>query len=167
MSSQSYARSNEDSCLYTKKCIDNSYVILVLYVDDMFIAAKTRMSCPNQKILSQTFDMKSLGTAKHICGMHTTQERSNECTYLSQSEYVCKILKKFNMESAKPLSTPLSMHVKLSKDECPKSDHEKEFMSKIPYQSTIGSLMYAMIDSNQARHCICSGSCEHTFVKPS
>ena len=63
----------------------------------------------------------------------------------SQSEYVCKILKtRLNMENAKPLSTPLSMHVKLSKDECPKSDHEKEFMSKIPYQSAVGSLMYTL-----------------------
>ena len=49
------------------------------------------------------------------------------------------------MENAKPFSTPLSMHSKLSKEECPKSDHEKEFMSKIPYQSAVGSLMYAMI----------------------
>ena len=63
---------------------------------------------------------------------------------LSQSEYVCKILKRFNMENAKPVSTPLSMHVKLSKDKCPKSDHEKEFMSKIPYQSAVGSLMYTL-----------------------
>ena len=49
------------------------------------------------------------------------------------------------MENAKPLSTPLSMHSKLSKEECPKSDHEKEFMSKIRYQSAVGSLMYAKI----------------------
>ena len=34
------------------------------------------------------------------------------------------------MENAKPLSTPLSMHGNLSKDECPKSDNEKDFMSK-------------------------------------
>ena len=43
------------------------------------------------------------------------------------------------------MESALSMHVKLSKDECPKSDHEKKFMSKIPYQSVVGSLMYAMI----------------------
>ena len=119
MRSQSYARSNEDSCLYTKKCIDDSYVILILYVDDMLIAGKNKDELSKlKKNLSQTFDMKDLGNAKHILGMRITRDRSNGCIYLSQSEYVCKILKRFNMENAKPLSTPLSMHVKLSKDEC-------------------------------------------------
>ena len=37
------------------------------------------------------------------------------------------------------------MHVKPSTSECPKSDDEKEFMSKIPYQSIVGNLMYDMI----------------------
>ena len=64
------------------------------------------------------------------------------CVNLSN---VCKILKRFNVENVKRLSTPLSMHVKLSKDECPHSDHEKEFMNKFPYQSTVGSLMYAIM----------------------
>ena len=89
--------------------------------------------------------MKDLGNAKHILGMHITRDRSNGCIFLSQFEYVCKILKRFNMENAKLLRTPLSMQAKLSKEECPKSDHEKEFMSKIRYQSAVGSLMYAMI----------------------
>ena len=43
------------------------------------------------------------------------------------------------------LFVPLSMHVKLSKDECPKFENEKEFMSKNPYQCVVGSLMYALI----------------------
>ena len=46
---QSYARSNEYSCLYTKKCIDDAYEILILYVDDMLISSKKRMSCPNNR----------------------------------------------------------------------------------------------------------------------
>ena len=48
------------------------------------------------------------------------------------------------MES-KTWGTPLSTHVKLSKNECPKSDDEKEFMSKIPYHFVVGSLVYATI----------------------
>ena len=119
----------------------------------MLIAGKNKDELSKlKKNLNQTFDMKDLGNAKHILGMRITRDRSNGCIYLSQSKYVCKILKRFNMENAKPLSTPLSMHVKLSKEECPKCDHEKEFMSKIPYQSTVGSLMYAIIATRQTLH---------------
>ena len=49
------------------------------------------------------------------------------------------------MENAKPLSTPLPTYVKLSTCDCPTSDEDKEFMSKVPYQSAVGSLMYAMV----------------------
>ena len=35
--------------------------------------------------------------------------------------------------------------LKFSKNECPKFDDEKEFLSKIPYQFVVGSIMYAMI----------------------
>ena len=146
MRSQSYDRSNEDSCLYTKKCLDDSYVISILYVDDMLIANKNKDELSKLKTyLSQTFDMKNLGNAKHILNMCITHDRINGCIYLPQFEYVCKILKKFNMKNAKPLSIPLSMHVKLGKNEIPKSYDEKEYMSKIPYQLVVGNLMYAMI----------------------
>ena len=81
-------------------------MILILYVDDMLIAGKNKDELSKlKKILNQTFDMKDLGNAKHILGMRITRDRSNGCIYLSQSEYVCKILKRFNMENAKPLST--------------------------------------------------------------
>ncbi|MCO5609030.1 hypothetical protein L7F22_063251 [Adiantum nelumboides] len=35
--------------------------------------------------------------------------------------------------------------LKLSKDDCPKSDAEKAKMAKVPYSSAVGSLMYAMV----------------------
>ena len=54
--------------------------------------------------------------------MCITRDRSVGCIYLSQFEDVCKILKKFGMDSAKPLSTRLFMCVKLSKKECPRFD---------------------------------------------
>ena len=49
------------------------------------------------------------------------------------------------MENAKPVNSPLVGHHKLSKDHCPTSKKEKEAMKKVPYQSTVGSLMYAMV----------------------
>lgn len=49
------------------------------------------------------------------------------------------------MKDAKPVGTPLAAHFKLSVDLCPCDDKEKEEMSKIPYASAVGSLMYAMV----------------------
>ena len=49
------------------------------------------------------------------------------------------------MVGGKTLSTLLPPYVKLSEQDCPKSDDEKAKMAKIPYASVVGSLMYAMI----------------------
>ena len=49
------------------------------------------------------------------------------------------------MQDAKPVSTPLVIHFKLTKEMCPKIQEEIDYMSKVPYSSTVGSLMYAMV----------------------
>ena len=49
------------------------------------------------------------------------------------------------MQNVKPVSIPLASHFKLSKEACPKTQEEMARMSKVPYASTIGSLMYAMV----------------------
>ena len=49
------------------------------------------------------------------------------------------------MENAKAISTPLLGHLKLNKEIYPMTKEEKEKMSKRPYISAIGSLMYAMV----------------------
>ena len=40
MLSQGYKRSDTDQCLYTKQAKNGSFLILILYVDDMLIAGK-------------------------------------------------------------------------------------------------------------------------------
>jgi hypothetical protein len=64
---------------------------------------------------------------------------------LSQGEYIEKVLERFRMQNAKPVSTPLANHFKLTKEMCPKTQEEIEYMSRVPYSSTVGSLMYAMV----------------------
>ena len=49
------------------------------------------------------------------------------------------------MHNEKPVSTLLAIHFKLSKEMCPKTQEEIEYMSKVPYSSAVGSLMYAMV----------------------
>jgi hypothetical protein len=49
------------------------------------------------------------------------------------------------MQDAKLVSTPLANHFKLTKEMCPKTQEEIDYMSKVPYSSTVGSLMYVMV----------------------
>ncbi|KAH9331630.1 hypothetical protein KI387_003738, partial [Taxus chinensis] len=64
---------------------------------------------------------------------------------LSQEEYIKKVLERFNMQDVKLVGTPLAGHFKLSKEQCPKTEQERNQMSKVPYSSAVGSLMYAMV----------------------
>jgi hypothetical protein len=98
-----------------------------------------------KKQLSREFDMKDLGAAKQILGMRINRDKQKGTLQLSQEEYIDRILKRFNMSNAKPVSTPLASHFRLSKDQSPKTEEEKDFMAKVPYASAIGSLMYAIV----------------------
>ena len=147
MLSQKFRRSNYDSCVYLK-VVDGSAIYLLLYVDDMLIAAKDKSEIAKLKAqLSSEFEMKDLGAAKKILGMEITRERHSGKLYLSQKGYIEKVLRRFNMHDAKPVSTPLAAHFRLSSDLCPQSDYDIEYMSRVPYSSAVGSLMYAMVCS--------------------
>ena len=64
-----FKRCEADHCCYVKS-FDNSYTILLLYVDDMLIIGFSIEEINNlKKQLSKQFAMKDLGAAKQIIGM--------------------------------------------------------------------------------------------------
>ena len=102
-----FKRCEADHYCYVKS-FDNSYIILLLYVDDMLIAGSSIEENNNlKKQLSKQFAMKNLGATKQILGMKIIRDKANGTLKLSQSEYVKKVLSRFNMNEAKPMSTPL------------------------------------------------------------
>jgi hypothetical protein len=114
----------------------------------MLIAAKSMKEIAALKAqLSSEFDMKDLGAAKKILGMEIVRDRKCGLMYLSQKSYIEKVLRHFNKQNAKPVSTPLAPHFKLSAKQCAETDADLEYMSKVPYSSAVGSLMYAMVFS--------------------
>ncbi|KAG8503271.1 hypothetical protein CXB51_001260 [Gossypium anomalum] len=115
MTSHDFKRSSFDSFVYFKKNSDGSFVYLLLYVNDMLIAAKDKGEIRKVKAqLSEEFEMKDLGPAKKILGMEILRDRKISKLYLSQKGYIEKVLCRFNMQSAKPVSTPLAAHFRLS-----------------------------------------------------
>lgn len=140
-----YDRCDADHCCYYKR-FDKSYLILLLYVDDMLIAGADASEMDKlKKQLSERFSTKDLGEAKQILGMRIELEKATRKLYLSQANYIQNVLGRFNMDDSKPMSVPLDSHFKLSKKESPSSKEKRAQMMKIPYVSAIGSIMYAMV----------------------
>ena len=104
-----------------------------IYVDDQLMACN---SCPYlDKVkaeLSQHFKMKDMGPAKYIVGLEIHQDRAHRTLHLNQHKYTLDVLKWFNMENCKPVSTPLDPGCHLSKDLCPQSDEERLDIKRHP-----------------------------------
>ena len=122
-------------------------------MDDILVAGSNMHDINVLKIkLANSFVMKDLGATKQILGMRITRDKKNHKLTLSQGEYIGKVLERFRMQNGKLVSTPLAIYFKLSKDMCPKTHEEIEYMSKVPYSSTIGSLCMSCCAQDQILH---------------
>lgn len=110
-----YDKTTFDHCVFVKKFSDGGFIILLLYMDDMLIVGRdTNKIDKLKKELSKSFEMKDLGPASQILGINISRDRTNRKLRLSQESYIEKVLDKFNMGKAKPVSFPLGSHLKLS-----------------------------------------------------
>ncbi|GKB82687.1 retrovirus-related pol polyprotein from transposon TNT 1-94 [Tanacetum coccineum] len=146
MLSNGFKRSSYDSCVYYRSYAPGEYIYLLLYVDDMLIACKSKAEIGSTKsLLKKEFDMKKLGEAKKILGIEIVRDRSRKIMRVSQSRYVSKILNNFRIDNEKSVKMPLGGHFKLSLKDCPIRDCDVERMSKVSYAKAVGSLMYLMV----------------------
>ncbi|GKV21544.1 hypothetical protein SLEP1_g31514 [Rubroshorea leprosula] len=133
--SQGFRRSTEEATLYVKGSSSESQLILSLYVDDLLLIGNDlKLMEQFKKVMMQEFAMTNLGETKYFLGLEVQQ--LSKGNFICQRKYAVDILKKFEMESCKPVATPLVQYEKLSKD-----DRETKVDSSY-YRSLIGSLLY-------------------------
>ncbi|GKE46682.1 retrovirus-related pol polyprotein from transposon TNT 1-94, partial [Tanacetum coccineum] len=95
------------------------YIYLLLYIDDMLIACKSKAKIGSTKtLLKRELDMKELGEANKILGMEIIRDQSCKILRVSQSGYVSKILNNFRIDNGKSVQMPLGRHFKLSLKDC-------------------------------------------------
>jgi hypothetical protein len=140
-----FVRSKVDHCVYYKH-VGEHFIYVVLYVDDMLLLGNNMEVIKEVKLkLSSKFDMKDLGAANLILGMEIKRNHPDRKLWLNQRKYIETILHKFNMQECKPVKVPIPIGVRLSAEQCTKTQEEEEDMSHVPDASVIGSLMYDMV----------------------
>ena len=109
-----YTRCEYDSCIYFKQYND-IFTYLLLYVDDMLIAARNKTHIQKLKAhVKDKYDMKDLREVKKILNMEISRDMSTSKLWLSQKNYVLKMLKRFNMAEERPTTISMEGHFRLS-----------------------------------------------------
>ena len=136
---ENFSHSRADPCVYVRNSETEGCVILIIWVDDIIISATSSKSLESVKeSLCQKFKMKDLGELSWFLG---TQFKCNETTIeMSQSQYIDKVLSKFEMSDCKPKSTPCDLGVE---KEC-EYVNSRELDDPRLYRAIVGSLIYVM-----------------------
>jgi len=133
--------------VYYNKLPGAEYIYVLLYVNDMLIASKSRSAIDKlKKDLSSEFEMKDLSEVKKVLGMAIERDWRNGKVSLTQKGYLQKILQRFNIDGdTKSVSTSLASHFKLKAIMSSTTIEEREYMTRVPYSRAVSSLMYAMM----------------------
>ena len=99
-----------DSNLYFKVECGRS-MILLLYVDDLFLTCENELITDAKRRIFVEFKMKYLGMIHYLLGMELWQ--SADGIFLGQGKYPVEILKRFRMMDCKEMATPMASNLKL------------------------------------------------------
>ncbi|KAG6469653.1 hypothetical protein ZIOFF_070583 [Zingiber officinale] len=124
-----FERSLVEPSLYMQKR-DADFLVACLYVDDLIYTSTSKLLLEKfKKAMMDEFEMTDLGLMKYFLGLQVKQSKGE--IIISQEKYVANILKKFRMENAKAVATPMALNEKLQQD-----DGAEMFDSKI-YRSLV------------------------------
>ena len=133
LTSLGFTKSKEDSNLYYKVEYGNP-VMLLLYVDDLFVTGMDELIADTKIKLAAKFEMKYLGMMHYLLGMEVWQ--SADGIFYGQGKYAVDILQRFRMMECKEMATPMASNLNLL------NDGSSETVDAIMYRQTIGSMMY-------------------------
>jgi hypothetical protein len=134
-----------DNCIYIK-IKGSSFIILVLYLDDILLANSDKNLLHEiKRFLSSNFDMKDLGDTSYVLGIEIHRDRSKGELGLSQKAYIEKVLKRYDMHQYLGTTAPVVKGDKFGQFQSPRNQLEIDQMRSIPYASAIGSIMYVQV----------------------
>ena len=128
-----FQKSEEDLNLYFIMVGDDP-LILLLYVDDLFITGGERPIAPCKKNIASDYEMIDIMLMHYFLGLEVWQEPRH--IFLGQGKYVVDILMRFKMEDCRMMSTSMVTNSKRL------HASEGELVDPTLYHQPIGSLMY-------------------------
>ena len=132
--SHDFIRRQADQTPFIKR-ENGELIVAQVYVDDIiFGSTKDELAYSFSKLMQAEFEMSMIGELNHFLGLQICQQETG--IFISQSKYTKNLVKKFRLESASSVRTPMIPNVKLIVDLLGKS------INSSLYRSMIGILIY-------------------------
>ena len=109
-------------------------MILLLYVDDLFVTGMDGLIVDTKRKLVAKFEMKELGMMHYFLGIEVWQNVDG--IFLRQGKYAVQILKRFGMMDCKAMTTPMTLNLKLL------SVASSDMVNAMMYRQMFCSLMF-------------------------
>ena len=90
--------------------MENQPLILVLYVDDLFLNGEEKLIIECKRDLTLEFEIKYLGLMHYFMGLDIWQR--NDEIYISQGKYIVEMLCIFGMVDYKSINTPMDSNMR-------------------------------------------------------
>ncbi|KAG6468657.1 hypothetical protein ZIOFF_073346 [Zingiber officinale] len=145
-----FERSLVEPSLYVQKC-DADFLVACLYVDDLIYTSTSKLLLEKfKKAMMDEFEMTDLGLMKYFLGLQVKQSKGE--IIISQEKYVADILKKFRIENAKAVATPMALNEKLQQDDGAEMFDSKIYRSLVAIATMKNPVFHARSKHIELRH---------------
>ena len=129
-----FKRGSTDTTLFIRND-KNCFVIAQIYVDDIvFGATNDSLAHSFANEMKAMFEMSMVDELTYFLGLQVKQTDSG--IYINQAKYARNLVKRFGLDKAAHVRTPMAANAKLT------NDPSSEFVNVILYRSMIGCLLY-------------------------
>jgi hypothetical protein len=136
-----------DTTLFTKK-LGNDLFVLQIYMDDIIFGSTNQDFCEEfRNLMANEFEMSMIGELSYFLGLQIKQMKNG--TFISQGKYIKDMIKKFRLQDAKQMSTPICTNDQLG------IDNSGNMVDQKQYRSMIGSLLYVTASRPDVMFSVC------------
>jgi hypothetical protein len=122
--------------------------VLQIYVDDIIFGSTNQDFCEEfGKMMANEIEMSMIGELSYFLGLQIKQLKHG--TFVSQGKYIRDMIKKFGLQDAKSISTPMGTNGHLD------NDASGNMVDKKLYWSMIGSLLYVTASRPDVMFSVC------------
>jgi hypothetical protein len=114
--------------------VEEDPLILLIYVDDIFIIGAERLITSCKESLASEFEMTYIGLMNYFLGLEVWQEPRH--IFLGQRKYAFDIMRRFQMDDCRPMTTPMITNWKKL------HASDSQLVDSTLYHQLISSLMY-------------------------